>query len=137
MSHTIRRADYFHLTVQDEPGEAYKLLSLLAERGINLLAFTTVPTDVVSTQLTLFPEDPERLVAEARVGGLVLDGPYPALLVQGDDVVGALAKAHRKLYEANVNIFASTGVSGGRGGYGYIIYLRPEELDRALEVLGA
>src|SRR5215207_8085346 len=39
----------------------------------------------------LFPEDPNKLVAEARAVGLSLDGPYHALLVQGDDELGALA----------------------------------------------
>jgi hypothetical protein len=32
-------------------------------------------------------------------------------------------------------VFASTGVADGRGGYGYIIFVRPEEYERAAEAL--
>ncbi|NCF81468.1 MAG: hypothetical protein GWP74_07610, partial [Proteobacteria bacterium] len=54
---------------------------------------------------------------------------------QGDDEVGALARIHEKLLDANVHVFASTGGADGRGGYGYIIYVRPEEYERAAGAL--
>jgi len=41
MSLTIRRVEYFYTTVKDQPGEAYNLLSWLAELGVNLLAWET------------------------------------------------------------------------------------------------
>ena len=44
MGSEIRRVDYFYTMIQDQPGEAYKLLSRLADLGVNLLAFTAVPT---------------------------------------------------------------------------------------------
>ncbi len=72
----------------------------------------------------------------AELARMPLDGPHPALIVQGDDEVGALSVIHEKLREANVHIFASSGVADGRGGYGYIIYVRPEEYERAAETLG-
>jgi hypothetical protein len=55
--------------------------------------------------------------------------------VQGDDEVGALARIHEKLRDANVHVFASTEVADGRGGYGYIIYVRPDEYELAAEAL--
>ena len=61
MTHRIRRADYFYTTVPDVPGEAYRLLSLLAELGIGLLAFHAIPIGPSHTQFTLFPDDPLRL----------------------------------------------------------------------------
>jgi hypothetical protein len=137
MAFRIRRADYFYTTVQDAPGEAYKLLSLLAEAGINLLAFNAMPVGPKHAQLTLFPEDGDRLAEAARKANLLLDGPHPALLVQGDDALGALAQVHEKLYEAGVDVYASTGVTDGRGSYGYIVYVRPEEYEQAAQALGA
>ena len=80
MAFEIRRVDYFYTTVKDQPGEAYKLLSLLASMGIKLLAFTAVPFGPMTTQLTIFPEDTGKLVSEARKSDVVLDGPHPALL---------------------------------------------------------
>jgi hypothetical protein len=131
MAVRIRRVDYFYLNVKDQPGEAYKLLALFADRGINLLAFTAVPMGEQRTQLTIFPEDPGRLTAEARNTGLVLDGPHPALLVLGDDELGALADVHRRLYEADINVYAASGVADGKRGFGYLIYVRPHDFERA------
>lgn len=115
---------------------AYKLLTTLANLGISLLAFTAVPIGPLHTHLTLFPGDTGKLAREAQKARLVLDGPHPALLVQGDDELGALAELHKRLSDARVNVYASTGVADGRGSFGYIIYVRPEEYDRAVVSLG-
>ena len=72
----------------------------------------------------------------ARKAGWILDGPHTALLVQGDDELGAFAKIHVKLYEAKVNVYASSGVADGRGAYGYLLYVRPEEFERAATAMG-
>jgi hypothetical protein len=136
MGHTIRRVDYFYTTVRDEPGHGYKLLSQLAELGVNLMALVSVPVGPMRTQLTLFPEDTRRLEQAAAKAGLSLDGPHPALLVHGDDKLGALVGIHEKLYHAKVNVYASSGVSDGKGGYGYVLYVRPNEYDRAAKALG-
>lgn len=67
--------------------------------------------------------------------GLKLEGPQPALLVQGDDHLGALAEVQLRLYAANVNIYASSGVADGKGHYGYIIYVRPDAYEMAVAAL--
>ncbi len=136
MAFITKRAEYFYTTVKDEPGEAYQLLTLLAERGINLMAFTAVPIGPMTTQLSIFPDDAGKFVHEARLAGLPIDGPHPAIMVQGDDELGALASVHRKLFEAKVNVYASTGVSDGKGSFGYLIYVRPEEFQNAVKALG-
>ena len=136
MATNIRRVDYFHTPVRDEPGEAHQLLTLLAELGVNMLAFTAVPIGPISTQMTLFPSDTMDLLDAAQKEALILDGPHPALLVQGDDQMGALADIHAKLAEANVNVYASSGVTDGKGSYGYVVYVRPEQCDRATTALG-
>ena len=131
MAYKIRRLDYFYTQVSDQPGAAYVLLSSLASLGVNLLAFTAIPIGPEDTQLTLFPEDPHRLTAAAQQAGMKLTGPHPALLVQGDDELGALAKVHSKLADARVKVYASICVTDGVGRYGYVIYVRPDEYDRA------
>jgi hypothetical protein len=65
-----------------------------------------------------------------------VDGPYPALLAQGDDEMGALAGLHQKLLDAGVGVYASSGVADGRGSYGYVMYVKPNQFDRAVETLG-
>jgi hypothetical protein len=136
MSFRIQRANYYSVTVKDEPGEAYKLLSLLAERGINLVAFTAVPIGPTATQLSIFPEDTARFEHEAKQTGLMAQGPYSAFLVQGDDELAQLAKVHMLLYEAKINVYASNGVADGKGSFGYLIYVRPEDFKAAAKALG-
>ena len=89
------------------------------------------------TQLVLFPDSSDLLSKAAAGSGLTLTGPQHALLVQDDDRLGALADIHLTLLEANINVYASSGVTDGRGGYGYILYLRPEDFRKAAHVLGA
>jgi hypothetical protein len=136
MPFRIQRVDYFYTTVTDQPGQGYELLSQLAELGVNLLAFAAVPVGPTHTQLTLFPEESGRITTEAQRAGLTVEGPHPALLVQGDDKLGALAEIHQKLYAANVNVYSSNGVGDGKGGFGYVLYVRPDEYHRAAEALG-
>jgi hypothetical protein len=135
MSYFISRVEYFKATVKDQPGEAYELLSQLANLGVNLLALTLIPIGPATTQMTLFPEDPHRLVHAASRAGLALGGPQHALLVRGDDTLGALVKIHAKLAAARVNVYASSGVTDGQGHYCYIINVRADEFERAAQTL--
>jgi hypothetical protein len=135
MAITIRRVAYFYTMAPDRPGEAYRLLSDLASLNVDLLAFTAVPIGPSRTQLALFPSDETLLTRAAEKSGLELDGPHWALLVQGDDEIGALARIHERLYQAKVNVYAASGVTDGRGGFGYVIYVRPEQFDQAAAAL--
>ena len=136
MEYKIRRVDYFYVAVKDEPGAAYQLLQQMAGLGVNLLAFAAVPTGPNTTQLTLFPEDTHSLESVAKKSGMTLIGPHGAFLVQGSDELGALVEVHKKLYDADVNIFSSYGVTDGKCCYGYVIYVRPEEYGKATGALG-
>jgi hypothetical protein len=122
MAIKIRRVEYFYAGVKDEPGAAYEFLSQLERLGINLLAFTAIPTGPQRTQLTLFPEEPRQMESEAKKMGLALDG-------------GVLARIHENLHAANVNVFASSGVADGEGRFGYVIYVRPGDYERAVAAL--
>ena len=137
MSARVRTVEYFYIMVKDRPGEAYRLLSHLATEQVNLLAFNAIPMGLEHTQLVLFPDSSDLLSKAAAGSGLTLTGPQHALLVQDDDRLGALADIHLTLLEANINVYAASGVTDGRGGYGYILYLRPEDFRKAAHVLGA
>lgn len=136
MSLTIRRAEYFYTTVRDAPGESYQVLSALATCEVNLLAFSATPCGPSQAQLALFPEDTVLLARAAAKLGLTLAGPHRAFLVQGDDHLGMLAELHRRLHDARINVYASNGVTDGRGGFGYLIYVRSEDFEAAAHVLG-
>jgi hypothetical protein len=135
MATTIRRVDYFTTTIPDRPGQACELLSQFARLGVSLVGMTAIPTGPDSTWLTLYPSDSNLLVSAAQRLNVVLNGPHHALLVQGDDEMGALAGVLTRLAEADVNVYGSYAVTDGKGYYGNIINLRPDHYERAVRAL--
>jgi|SRR5579883_834550 len=136
MSLNVRTVEYFYTRVEDEPAKAYELLAKLASEEINLLAFSAVPFGPNRIELTIFPERSELLVALAKKLGWTLTGPYHAVLIQGDDQLGALAGIQKTLIDAGVSIYASSGVTDGTGHYGYVIYVKEGDHIAAAKVLG-
>lgn len=134
---TTRSVSYYYTRVEDRPGKAYELLAELATESVDLLAFSAIPYGPNFTELTLFPTVDANLVRAAGKLGWELTGPQHAFLVQGDDHLGALAGIHQRLLDAEVNIYASSGITDGRGRYGYVIYVKEEDFAVAAEALGA
>jgi hypothetical protein len=135
MKFSVRSVEYFYTRVEDEPGRAYGLLAKLASEDINLLAFSAVPYGPNHVELTIFPDRSADFQRIAQQLGWVLTGPQHACLIQGDDNLGALAEIHKRLRDANVNIYASTGVTDGEGRYGYVIYVKEEDHQLATKAL--
>ncbi len=133
----IRRVEYYYITVKDRPGEAYRVLARLASGGVSLLAFSAVPMGGNTTQLTVFPTDAQQLRAVDDEARLTLTGPQQAFLIQGDDELGALVDIHLKLSDSQINVSASSGVTDGRGGYGYVVYVAPNDFEKAAQTLQA
>jgi len=136
MAIRIQRARYFHITVRDRPGEGCRVLADLGEEGADLLAFTAVPTGPGTAVLRVFPEDEDILLRAAERSGIVLHDPENAFIVRGDEHLAALTAIHRRFADANINIYASNGILDSRGGYCCVIYVRPEDIERASVVLG-
>ncbi len=135
MAPTIRRVESYTTTIPDRPGQACELLSQFARLGVDLVALTAIPMGPESTWLTLYPADSNLLLSAARRLNVPLNGPHHALLVQGDDEMGALAGVFTRLAEADVNILGSYAVADGGGRYGNIINLKPEDFERAAKAL--
>lgn len=135
MATQVRKVQYFYATVRGEPDEAFAVLTHFASQGVNLLALNSVPIGPDSTQFTLFPQEPARLAETARAAGLVLDGPHHALLVQGEDEPGAVARVHSRLHQAGVEVYASNAVTDGRGFFGYVLYVRAADAERGAAAL--
>ena len=137
MAESVRVVDYFYATVGDRPGEGRRLLEHLSEKAVNLVAFTGFPSGGGRAQLDFVTDDVSALHEAAADAGIDLVGPKKALLIQGDDRVGALHDAHLRLANAGVNVHAANGVTDGSGRYGYVIWVKPEEFDLAARALGA
>ena len=137
MADTVRRVEYYYVTVPDTPGEGQRILSALRDSGVNQLAFLGFPLGGGQTQIDLVPEDPESLKAAAAQAGVTLSEAKQAFLVQGDDRVGAVADTTAKLAEANINVTAAAATSAGSGRFGMILWVAPADYERAAEALGA
>lgn len=135
MGSEIRRIQYFRVTVKDVPGAAFTVLSALKSQGVNLVAFTAVPIAVNETQLILFPDSTMSFTRAAANVHMETDGPHAALLVQGDDSLGAIADIHGVLADDGINVVGATGIADGRGMFGYVIHLRESDVDRAAHLL--
>jgi hypothetical protein len=136
MSTKVSSVEYYYALVHDRPGQAAELLKLLHEGGVDLLAFSILPTGPTHTQLMIFPETPAQLLATSKRANLPLIGPQHALLVQGDDELGTLVEIHQKLAEAEINVYAANGVIDSTGHFGYVLYVRPEDFKKAATVAG-
>lgn len=137
MALNVRSVEYFYIRIQNGPDSAYGLLAEMASEEINLLAFSAVPYGPNHVELTIFPERSESLVKLSEDRGWQMTGPQHAILVQGDDQLGSLAGIQRLLIEADVKIYASSGVTDGSGQFGYVIYFREADHRVAARVLGA
>lgn len=137
MKARIRSVPYYYARVEGDPDSAYEWLEELASADVDLLAFSAVPYGPNHVELTMFPVDPQGLVNSSLAHGQNLIGPYHALLVQGDDHLGALAEIHDELRDTGVKVYSSTGVTDGKGGFGYIVYVREQDASAAARILDA
>ena len=136
MADTVRSVEYQYATVPDAPGEVQRILSVLEDRGVNLLAFLGFPQGGGRSQIDLVAEDPAALREAAEGAGVTLSEPKRAFLVQGDDRVGVVAEATGKLAGANVNVIAAAAVASGSGNYGMIVWVAPADYEKAASALG-
>ena len=137
MTLNVRNTEYFSIRIKDSPENAYELLARLASEEVSLLAFSAVPFGPNHVELTIFPDRSDAFMQLAKKAGWVVTGPQHAFLVQGDDHLGALADIQRMLLEADVQIYAASGVTDGSGHFGYVIYFKDEDHERAARALGA
>jgi len=135
MADIIQRVQYFYIEVSDKPGEGARLLSLLKEAGVSLLAFSGFPKGR-RAQVDFIPADPAAFRAFARKAKLKLTGPKTGFLIQGEDRVGALVDIMSKLAEAKINVTACDAVAAGAGQYGAILWVKPGDVQKTARVLG-
>jgi hypothetical protein len=137
MADRARGVEYYYVTVPDAPGEGQRILSALKDGGVNLLAYLGFPLGGGQSQIDLVPEDADALRDAAGRAGVTLSEAKRAFLVQGDDRVGAVADTTAKLAEASINITAAAATGAGAGRYGMILWVAPEDYERAADALGA
>jgi hypothetical protein len=134
MAEQIQRVQYFYTEVPDKPGEGAKVLGVLKEAGINLLAYVAFPKGR-RAQLDFVPADQAAFKEAAKKAKIKLVGPKTGFLIQGDDRAGAVADIVSKLSDAKINITALQGIAAGAGRYGAILWVKPRDVNKAAKVL--
>ncbi len=135
MADTVQRVQYFYIEAPDKPGEGAKLLTMLKEAGVSLLAFSGFPKGR-RAQIDFIPADPAAFRAAARKAKLKLVGPKTGFLVQGEDRRGAVAELMAKLADAKINVTAIDAVAAGAGRYGAILWVKLGDVTKAAKILG-
>lgn len=137
MADTIRRMDYFHVMVKDRPGEGARIMEGLSTGGVSLLAFSGFPQGRKGAQVVFVPEDPKAFLKVAKRMKLKLSKTKTGFLLQGEDRIGALNRVLAKLSEAKINVTAVDAVTGGKGRYGAILWVKQKNVARAAKAIGA
>jgi hypothetical protein len=136
MALDINKAEYFNITVEGNAAEGFKLLSVFAGAGVNLLAFKAVPVENRLTKFTLFPDDSSKMKNGAKKAGLKLDGPHTALIVKGyDDKSGECSNVHEKLARAGIDVYESSGIANINGSWAIVLYIKQEDCKKAIAAL--
>jgi len=136
MANTVRKVDYYYVMLPNRAGQGAKVMSGLAAEGVNLLAFSGFPSGG-KAQLDLVPENGAKLRKAARKLGLKLSVRKSGFLCQGDDRVGAMTTILDKLAAAKISVTAADAVTGGKGRFGAIFWVKPKAVAKAAKTLGA
>jgi hypothetical protein len=136
MADTIRKADYYYVTAADKPGEGARIFGALRDAGVNLLAVHAFPS-ARKSQIDVVPADAVAFLAAAKNAKLKISKPKTVFLIEGDDRVGALASTLSRLGAAGINVTAVSAVRTGPGRYGALLWVKPKDVKKAAETLGA
>ena len=137
MANSVQKLDYFAVDVAHRPGEGARLLSAIADAGVNLIAVTGFPRSAGEGQVDFVPADADTFRKAAEQAGIKLREPKAVFIIQGDDQPGALAESLRTLAEADINVTAADAVAAGQGRFGAMLWVKPEDVERAATALGA
>ncbi len=136
MPDTVRKVYHFSMSVPNKPGQTFGVLATLVSAGVNLLGCSGYPRGR-RAQIEVVPDDTRKFTAAAKKAGLAFLPKKAGFLIQGKDRPGALAQNLKRLADKQINITAVDGLSAGQGRWGAILWVEPEDVDRAGRLLRA
>jgi hypothetical protein len=137
MADRVRKVNYCYPIVPNRAGQGARILSEIADAGINLLAYSGFPVGGGRSQLDLVVENVGPLRRVAQRNGWRLSKVKKGFLIQGTDQVGAVHRHLQKLADAGINVTAADAVTAGQGRYGMLLWVKPRDFARAARALGA
>ncbi|MGH7501990.1 MAG: hypothetical protein ACREL7_09555 [Longimicrobiales bacterium] len=137
MADRVKKVSYVKVMVPNRAGQGARLLEALRDGGVNLTAFHAFPAGGGKTQVDLVAEDGTALRRAAKTNAWKLSSPKRAFIIEGEDRAGAVQRQFKKLADAGVNAIASSAIAAGRGRFGMILWVRPQDFTRASRALSA
>ncbi len=137
MADRVKKIKYCYMKVPNRAGQGERVLRTLREEGINLLAYSGFPIGKGKAQLDFIPEDMTALRQVARANDWKLSAVKKGFLITGSDRLGAVHRHIAKLADRGINVTAADAVAAGRGRYGMLLWVRPQNYVRAARVLRA
>jgi hypothetical protein len=136
MAITVRKTAYFKVGVRNKAGEGARLLGLLREQGVNLVAMSGFPRGG-KAQIDVVPEDAAAFKKAMKQAKIPAGEKKTVFVIQGEDKVGAVSGILEKLGSAGVNVTAVDAVADGTGRYGAVLWVKPADVSKASRLLGA
>jgi len=134
---SVRKVSYVDVKVPRRAGQGARILEALDEAGVNLLAFTGFPDKGRKAQIDLVTDDLAGVRRVARKHGWRLSKMKKGFLIQGRDRVGSVYRQLKKLADQRINVTAVDAVAAGKGQYGMILWVKPQDNARTARVLRA
>ena len=132
MAFTIRPVEYYYANVRDELGAA-------ASRAVRARRARREPARVHRRAERAEPRPAHAL--PGRPAEALRRGAAPPASCSTGRTTRCSSRAttssarsrgvHERLADAGVDIFASTGVTDGRGSFGYVVYVREDQFEQA------
>jgi hypothetical protein len=136
MADRIRKTEYYKLETPNRPGEGARILKVLRDAKVSLVAFTGFPQGR-KTQMDFIPRNGAAFRKAMKRAGLPVSGKKTVFLIQGSDRVGAIHRVMDTLGKAGINATAIDAVTDGKGHYGALLWVKEADVRMAGKVLGA
>lgn len=136
MADSIRKVDYFKVMISNRTGEGARVLGALKAAGVNLIAFSGFPRGR-GVQLDFVPKNGAAFRRAIKKAGLEIAGKKSCFLIQGSDRAGAVAAVAGKLAKAGIGITALDAIAAGCGRFGALLWVAPNDMEKAAIALGA
>ena len=132
-----RKIRYCHVTVPNRSGQGARVLGVLKDAKVNLLAYSGFPGRRGTAQLDLVARSLGPVKKVGRKQGWKMSGVKKGFLIQGTDRPGAVHQQIQKLADRSINVTAADAVCAGKGQYGMILWVKDRDYTRAARALKA
>ena len=125
-------------TMPNKVGEGARILEALKAEGVNLIAFLGYPKSARIAEVVLaVDEKAPNLGKIAKKVGIELGKKQKALLVAGDDKLGAVAAKVAAMAQAGINIVSVHALAGGGKRYAALVVVLAADFRKAAKALAA